>query len=73
MNGRMAKHWRKEFKRRWRFDSDEFINDVIDLPFKWRFNLICRILMKIKYRVNAPKKATFWVRVKQEIKVWLGR
>jgi hypothetical protein len=46
MNGRVAKRWRREFKKRWKFDVDNFINDMIDLDLRLRFNVCCRILFK---------------------------
>lgn len=49
MNGRVAKRWRREFKKRWIFDVDNFINDMIDLGLKCRLAVCFRILFKRRY------------------------
>ena len=63
MSERRTKLWRKEFRKRWKFDADAFINDVIDLEFKWRLGLCYRVLFKRKS--NREKKQIWWPRIKE--------
>lgn len=48
MNDRVAKHWRKYFRKRYKFDRDAFINEVIELPFGFRLKLCYHILFRSK-------------------------
>jgi len=52
MSERRTKLWRKEFRKRWKFDADAFIDDVIDLEFKWRLGLCYRVLFKRKSKAD---------------------
>jgi len=52
MNGRVSKHLRKEFRKHWKFDVDNFINDMIDLSIDWRLKVCYLILFKRRQKVG---------------------
>lgn len=44
MNGRFAKHYRKEFRKHWRTDVDQLFKDLEGFSLGWRLRFAFRII-----------------------------
>ena len=46
MNGRLSKHIRREFKKHWKSDIDQLLDDLAGLSLKYRIKFCWQVLFK---------------------------